>query len=559
MKSIKKFLCLFLSVVLLCTALGTDCLAFADEKSQNTESVTFGTYPQSQVTDSNLISSLNNQKLDWISYNYYTGKNSYDSMSQSDFMKYADLTYNGVKYRAVTFSQYRPEGSIFYASDTADAVQHKNGFEINTIYWFKYEPIKWIVLDEKTGLLLSADLLDAQSFSNTVYQKTGEYYNNSDCSVYANDYYTSSVRNWLNNDFYNCAFSDKEKTCIKTTTLNNASYSIDYNKYDSKESSDKVFLLSYSDVTNASYGFNSDKYVSDDLRIAKGSDYSKAQGLYVESISGAQSYSYWSLRTAGSESAFSARVSPNGIVSSNSYVYYSCYAGIRPAVQVNLKSCVVGFYEPRQCTHNYDAPKVTNPTCTANGKKEYSCTYCSYKYSEPIKALGHSYTSKVTAKATCTAKGKREYTCSRCSKKYSEPIKALGHKYKSKVVKPTYFDTGYTLHTCSQCKKSYKDKKTAKLKVKAPAQKKLSTKKKSIKVSWSKVKSVQGYEIQYSTDKNFKKNTKTIKINKGSSTSKTIKNLKKNKKYYVRVRAYKYQNKKYARSSWSKVKSIKVK
>lgn len=73
------------------------------------------------------------------------------------------------------------------------------------------------------------------------------------------------------------------------------------------------------------------------------------------------------------------------------------------------------------------------------------------------------------------------------------------------------------------------------------------------------MKSVQGYEIQYSTDKKFKKNTKTVKVKKGSATSKTIAKLKKNKKYYVRIRAYKYQNKKYARSPWSKVKSMKVK
>lgn len=212
-----------------------------------------------------------------------------------------------------------------------------------------------------------------------------------------------------------------------------------------------------------------------------------------------------------------------------------------------------------QCTHRYSQPKVTKATCTSNGKKEYSCTDCTYKHIEPIKKLGHSYTSKLVKKPSCTAKEKRTYTCKRCSAKYSEAVNALGHKYKNKVVKPTYFAEGYTLHTCSQCKKSYKDKKKPKLRLKAPVLKKLTSKKKSLTVSWSKVKSVQGYEIQYSTDKKFKKNTKTVKVKKGSATSKTIAKLKKNKKYYVRIRAYKYQNKKYARSPWSKVKSMKVK
>lgn len=522
MKNFKRFLCAFMTFVLLCTAFSVNTVSYAYDNSQKNTVVNFGSYPQSQVKDSNLLLNLNKLKLNWNSYDYYVGKNAYNSMAQSNFMKYADVSYKGARYRAVTFNQYRPDSSIGLVADALKAQQYKNGFEVNKMYWFKYEPIKWHLLDDKNGLMLSVDILDAQPFSNTVYEKAGEYYNNSDCSVYVNDYYTSSVRQWLNRDFYNCAFSEKEKTCIKTSSLNNEAYSSDYKKFDSAKSNDKVFLLSYKDVMNASYGFNPDKYSSDALRIASGSDYSKCQGLFVETQSGAESNSYWSLRTAGSESIFSARVSPNGIVSNNSYVHFSCYAGIRPAICVNLKSCVLGLYEPNKCSHSFSSAKIIK-------------------------------------KANCTGKGQKEYACTLCSYKYTEPIKAYGHKYKAKVVKPTYFSTGYTLHTCSLCKKSYKDKKTAKLKVKTPKLKKLTTKNKSVKASWTKIKSVQGYEIQYSTDKKFKRNTKIIKIKKGSAVSKTIKKLKKNKKYYIRVRAYKYQNKKYARSSWSNVKSIKVK
>ena len=60
---------------------------------------------------------------------------------------------------------------------------------------------------------------------------------------------------------------------------------------------------------------------------------------------------------------------------------------------------------------------------------------------------------------------------------------------------------------------------------------------KALKLTWKKSSSISGYEIQYSTSKNFA-SAKTIKVSK-SKTSYTIKKLKESKKYYVRIRAYK--------------------
>lgn len=83
--------------------------------------------------------------------------------------------------------------------------------------------------------------------------------------------------------------------------------------------------------------------------------------------------------------------------------------------------------------------------------------------------------------------------------------------------------------------------------------------KKKLKVAWKKDSTVTGYQIQYSTSKNFKKDKKSVTISKKSTTSKTIKTAKSNKKYYVRLRAYKSIGGKKVYGSWSKVKSIKVK
>ena len=81
-------------------------------------------------------------------------------------------------------------------------------------------------------------------------------------------------------------------------------------------------------------------------------------------------------------------------------------------------------------------------------------------------------------------------------------------------------------------------KLTYKIKAKAPAKTtvKLSkAKKTSLKASWSKVANATSYEVQYGTSKSFK-GAKTVKVSSKSS-SKVLTKLKKNKKYYVRVRA----------------------
>lgn len=90
--------------------------------------------------------------------------------------------------------------------------------------------------------------------------------------------------------------------------------------------------------------------------------------------------------------------------------------------------------------------------------------------------------------------------------------------------------------------------------------KKITAKSKAFKVTWKKISAAKGYQIKYSTSKNFtKKKTKTVTVKKSTTTSKTIKNLKANKKYYVKVRTYKVVNGKKIYSKWSSVKTVKTK
>ena len=83
-------------------------------------------------------------------------------------------------------------------------------------------------------------------------------------------------------------------------------------------------------------------------------------------------------------------------------------------------------------------------------------------------------------------------------------------------------------------------------------------KKKKMVVSWSWKTNVAGYQIQYALNKKFTKKKKSKWAGKWKS-AKTISKLKKGKKYYVRVRAYRKKSGKKLYGKWSKVKKVKIK
>ena len=73
-------------------------------------------------------------------------------------------------------------------------------------------------------------------------------------------------------------------------------------------------------------------------------------------------------------------------------------------------------------------------------------------------------------------------------------------------------------------------------------------------VKWKNVVGISGYQIQYATNKKYKRQKK-------QSLKKTIcyQKLRKKKTYYIRVRAYTVYNGKTVYGRWSKVKKVKIK
>ena len=74
------------------------------------------------------------------------------------------------------------------------------------------------------------------------------------------------------------------------------------------------------------------------------------------------------------------------------------------------------------------------------------------------------------------------------------------------------------------------------LKVKSPKAQAMNGRK--AKITWKANKKASGYQIQYSTNKKFKKAKKTVNIKGAKKKTATIKKLQAGKTYFVRIRTF---------------------
>ncbi|WP_051525747.1 hypothetical protein [Butyrivibrio proteoclasticus] len=108
--------------------------------------------------------------------------------------------------------------------------------------------------------------------------------------------------------------------------------------------------------------------------------------------------------------------------------------------------------------HTFNSGEITTqPTCTSEGVKTYTCTECGKTKTEKIPMADHKYTpGEVITEATCTQEGQRETTCSVCGAKGTESIPKTSHEYTEEIVKEaTFTSEGEKKYTCSICGDSY--------------------------------------------------------------------------------------------------------
>lgn len=357
------------------------------------DTLSFGSYPQSEVTDETLTAALTQNLKDtagWDSY-YIEGTTIYlpDNIENvtvsvwkelSDGVWYADTVYNGAKYRAV-----------YTAGETTDEVQPTAGGQLT---WFRYEPIQWnIIASETDSGIETVTLLSAKALDYGCYDA-----DDADDSISA-DFALSDLRNWLNGAFIDTAFDAFEKAVIVS----------DYAVNDGSTSGiggtneptyDKVYLAARTEVVSQQSGV-----------LRKGvSGYAKQMGATEDNVT-------WWLRSVHSEFEYALYVDDNGDIYSGSA---DEQRGIAPVIKIHLA------YEGQ---HNHSLCSVlSSDTCTAPVYDEfYVCPVC------------YSCFKK-------SADGSFVYT-----EMEDHIVASAGHDIKENYVPSTYAHKGYFEYTCEDC------------------------------------------------------------------------------------------------------------
>ena len=174
-------------------------------------------------------------------------------------------------------------------------------------------PIEWLILesDGETALLISRYALDCKPYNK-----------NKDTT-----WETCTLRGWLNDEFFNKAFSTDEKKSILQSNVS-ADKNPEYSTNPGNATKDKVFLLS---IVEANKYFK-----SDDARKCAPTDYAIQQGAHTSDIFKVEGRwaCWWWLRSPGYNSYSAAYINNGGSIDYN-LVYFSSGA-VRPCVRVRL-------------------------------------------------------------------------------------------------------------------------------------------------------------------------------------------------------------------------------
>lgn len=497
----------------------------------------FGSYPQTEVVSPDPVYNILQNATDWDENN--------------------DITINGEHYRRMTKEDATNKGN-----KKDDNYNYYEWSDSTTYHYFKYEPIKWRVLNisGKKAFLLSDVVLDDQKYNLKKASVTWE---------------TSTIRSWLNGyeagankanqdytskNFIHTAFSSEEEEIIDTTNVVNKNNLSWYSVKGGNNTNDKIFLLSQSEVytSNAKkYGFSQYPTTFDKGRVSKNSEYARAMGSDSDKSEGD---CHWWLRSPGEYQEYAAYVTTAGWLDdffSGTDVSEDSY-GVRPALVLDLSSSDLYSYAGTVVSEGGHVWKewIKKATLKEDGEKGRECIIisCGKVEKEVIPHIEnidlstrvYTYTGKVkkpSVKVT-DANGevidKSNYIVTYPSGRknvgsYKVTIKFKGDKY-----------TGSTTRTFKINPKSTKLNS-----VKSMTKGKMT-------VKWAKNANATGYQIQYAKKSSFS-GAKSITIPSYNTTIKTISSLTKGKKYYVRVRCYKTVNGKKYYSTWSNIKSATVK
>lgn len=173
------------------------------------------------------------------------------------------------------------------------------------------EDIEWIILEKEDDhiFVVSRYALDCQPYNTNDENVTWE---------------TCSLRKWMNGEFLNTAFSEDERTKIKSVPVS-ADKNPEYDTIPGNRTTDQIFLLSIAEVNKF--------FSSDEARQCLGTPYCYAQGAFDEN-----GKCFWFLRSPGRNSSWVALVDFYGTVKNFGTFVKHDGGAVRPAMWIDLGS-----------------------------------------------------------------------------------------------------------------------------------------------------------------------------------------------------------------------------
>ncbi len=225
--------------------------------------------------------------------------------------------------------------SVVYAdnlkpSDVKAPVISNNQTTWDCIYFGNYyqkndsvkTPIKWRVLSRNgdNAFIMSDCALDVKQFNDV------------DESI---PWEKSPLREWLNNDFYNTAFNNKEKSSIIKVRVNNNDSP--YPKDPEMDTDDNIYLLSIMEACNSKYGFFKEFREPSDTRNCLATQYAISKGLWSmdDPAFGIVGSTWYWCRTIATHSAANMVIASGGCGYKEGYGVTVLW-GVRPVLNIDL-------------------------------------------------------------------------------------------------------------------------------------------------------------------------------------------------------------------------------
>ena len=210
--------------------------------------------------------------------------------------------------------------------DSEDEPQYYHWTDSDPYHYFIYEPIKWriIEINDDEMMLMSDRLLDC-----VPYNRVSE-------NVSWQDSY---LRQFLNDEFYDHAFSEKEKEAIITKQIENDPNRT-YDTYCGNTTSDKVFILSeeevYLDKKATEHGFYPYTGVDDPAKRFRPTMYAMARGTWYSPVENYKGNGFWFMRTNGYCGSSVTYICDMGYIYEHGTDVTCSDSGILPVICVDL-------------------------------------------------------------------------------------------------------------------------------------------------------------------------------------------------------------------------------